>query len=239
MTSKRAPSGVEPASYHRARHVTALFGLLAFGGAGLLAGMALSSARPTREIPIVAPADPAWESGGIAFDARVPHAGDDIGHPTMRVFVDYQCPACRELEHTLGDTLRRLATSGRLRVVYHQAPLAAHRRSRMAAALAYCAERGPAAAVIHRSLYDAAVDWSRSASPLERLLAVVASAGGDPGAALACVVSGEGSRRVERDLTLARTLGLSVVPAVFLDDTRLEFPSWRSLLRHVVRRTAS
>lgn len=41
------------------------------------------------------------------------------GAPTLDVYVDFQCPACAAYEERMGATIRELAQTGRVRLVYH------------------------------------------------------------------------------------------------------------------------
>lgn len=41
------------------------------------------------------------------------------GAPTLEVYEDFQCPACASFEAALGSTIEDLASSGKVRLVYH------------------------------------------------------------------------------------------------------------------------
>lgn len=41
------------------------------------------------------------------------------GAPTLEIYEDFQCPACASFEAALGSTIEDLATSGKVRLVYH------------------------------------------------------------------------------------------------------------------------
>jgi protein-disulfide isomerase len=43
----------------------------------------------------------------------------DAGAPTLDVYEDFQCPACKMFEGALGSTIEDLASSGRVKLVYH------------------------------------------------------------------------------------------------------------------------
>ncbi|MFC6886274.1 MULTISPECIES: DsbA family protein [Actinomadura] len=93
--------------------------------------------------------DPGPSYGGaLAPTARQPDgsvamAAAGVTAPVLEVYEDFQCPACRHLEDTLGATIKELAAQGKAKVVYRpfqlfrQEPLKSN--SRRAANAAECA----------------------------------------------------------------------------------------------------
>ncbi|GGL24861.1 thioredoxin domain-containing protein [Phycicoccus endophyticus] len=67
--------------------------------------------------------------GGNALPAGVSALGDgypayqDVtpvdGAPTLEIYEDFQCPACKSYEDQLGSTVEDLAEQGKVRLVYH------------------------------------------------------------------------------------------------------------------------
>lgn len=70
-----------------------------------------SSSGPT---PAIATAD----NGGIPIGPSESDA-EAKGIPTVDVYEDFQCPACKTFEADSGPTLEKLADEGKARVVYH------------------------------------------------------------------------------------------------------------------------
>jgi len=209
------------------------FGVAAVAGTGLLAGSAARS-----------------RFGGIEVAGRVDAArlpamatgipvGPERGVPILRVFGDYECPACRALEQEAGDTLRALARRGLIRFVYHHAPLRGHRRGPDAAAAAYCAADAGATRSVHRALYESAPHWGNGPDGEDRLLAVVAAAAADTAGLRECMRSERTAKRVAADRAAADALGIAAVPMVLLGDQLLEVGSWRALVRFVTARALS
>jgi protein-disulfide isomerase len=196
----------------------------------MLATRTVQSLTAVRTHTIVTDAFPVAGEGG----ARIGRGG-----PVLRVFGDYECAACRELERVAGDSLRSLARHGRLTFVYHHAPLRAHRRGPLAAAAAYCAGRLGSPWRAHRALYEAASLWHAGENPIGRLAAAVARSGADPARLRACIESGATRTQVEHDRALADQLGIDVVPTIYLGDERISFQSYRALLRYLTRRTSA
>jgi protein-disulfide isomerase len=51
-------------------------------------------------------------------DTSVVMAKQGVTAPVLELFVDFQCPACKQFETQLGDTINQLAADGKVKVVY-------------------------------------------------------------------------------------------------------------------------
>jgi protein-disulfide isomerase len=180
-----------------------------------------SVSRPIDAIP--------WNAGMAAGPAGAVRV--------LRVFGDYECPACRELERVAGDTLRALAERGAIRFVYHHAPLRGHRRGPAAAAAAYCATDAGAGWEAHAALYDSAPDWGTGPDGEARLIRSLVPAVGDTAGLRDCMKGAATSQRVAADREAAESLGIREVPTVLLGDRRLRIGSWGGLVRYVTEET--
>ncbi len=80
-------------------------------GAGVWFGVRSSGSTEGR-----APAGATGESGGIVVTAA-----DKLreGAPTVDVYEDFQCPACKSRHEMLGPTLTELSDTGQIKLVYH------------------------------------------------------------------------------------------------------------------------
>lgn len=156
-----------------------------------------------------------------------PHSGARV----LRIFADYRCPACAQFERSLGARLRALARRGELTVIYHDAPLHVHRQHPSLAAAVLCARGSAALWQVHRQAYRTAL---QPVPTLERLLETVAPMVQHPDRLRECATDPATDRRVQAEWRLADQLGIDRVPTVFLDDARLKFRSYRSLLRFIV-----
>jgi protein-disulfide isomerase len=76
-------------------------------------------------------------------DGSIVMAAQGATTPLLEVFEDFQCPICKEFEQLSGPTIKKLAATGKVKVVYHpfqlfqQEPLASN--TRRAANAALCA----------------------------------------------------------------------------------------------------
>lgn len=208
-------------------------------GAGWLIGTALRARTAVRGIAI-----------GTVDMSAFPAAGMMMGRggtgavPAIHLFGDYECGACRELEQTIGDSLRSLADAGRIQLIYHHAPLRTHIRGPLAARVVYCAEEQGMGWAVHRMLYRTASRWAAaplapdsnfSASAL--LVADAVGAGADGFGLRKCIDSGTADAAVEQDRALADHLNIHAVPTVLLNQAKLEFRSYHALIRYITRHT--
>lgn len=51
-------------------------------------------------------------------DGSITMAKAGVNAPVLEIFEDFQCPICKEVETTSGDTIKRLAAEGKAKVVY-------------------------------------------------------------------------------------------------------------------------
>jgi protein-disulfide isomerase len=202
----------------------------ALGGAGMLGGSVLRSRSAGAEAaPTPSPVGRVPPDAGMSL-------GPGDGAPVLRVFGDYECPACRALEREAGDSLRALAARGAIRFVYHHVPLRAHRRGPRAAAAAYCAADGGAAWAAHHALYARAAEWAVGPDGDGRLLRVLAPLVADTASLRVCMNGDRAERRVSTDRAVAVGLRVHEVPTVFFGDRRLRIGSWQGLVRYVTAR---
>lgn len=228
-------------------------------GIGWLAGTAFRGREAVTEVPVPVMATLDFRNAGIRLerDGRsagntptrsAPPAGAAVGsqsgadgapgggRPVLRIFGDYQCPSCQRLNEVAADSLLALVHAGLLDVVYHHAPLSTHRRGELAAEVAYCGWSAGRGLDIHLALYASAGAWgARAVDPLELMVNAARSAGIDRGLVATCLASGQARSRVANDRELARRLGVTAVPTLFLDGSRLEVRSYSALLGHVTR----
>jgi predicted DsbA family dithiol-disulfide isomerase len=67
------------------------------------------------------------------------------------------------------------------------------------------------------------------------LISEAEAAGADTAVLRTCVESGRADRAVEQDRALADRLGIHEVPTLILGESRLEFASFRALIRYITR----
>jgi protein-disulfide isomerase/uncharacterized membrane protein len=181
-----------------------LFALAAAAAAvGVISGpYVVARARPA---PPVAAAEAAGVPQAILAERRP-------GVATIIEFVDFECPFCRRLHHTLE---RIVAAYGdKVRIVRKQQPLGSiHPHAVTAAHAACCAdEQGAAAGDRMAAALVAAPTEELTAAGCERL---AAEAGLDVAAWKSCMASERPARQVEADQVIARAAGIEGSAPVF------------------------
>lgn len=213
-----------------ARFTVRLVGTAALAGIGFIGG-SVARARwldaPTSTAPAAA----------LAIDHTADlTAGPATAAVTVRIFGDYGCPACRQLEHALGDTLLALAHAGAIRLVYLHRPLTGRRGADSAAAIIAC-EPDPARRwMIHARLYEAA---ETAASDEQTSLATRSTSILVDTSVTACARSDSTIARMAHGIAAARGVGFHEVPTVLVNDLHVRFRTHAALLRHIHRAIAA
>jgi protein-disulfide isomerase len=148
--------------------------------------------------------------------------------PLLEIFSDYQCRVCRDAHEAVGRTLKRLASQGRVRVVYRpvrfwgagREPAASN--SRRAANAALCAPPTGWLAY-HDALFAHQPDEGVSGFTVAELIALGEQAGIFGSSFPDCVTGGAQSARLD-ELTryAAVTRGVREPPAAFLNGRSLD-----------------
>lgn len=78
----------------------------------LVITIAVLASRPSADDSVALPSGIAASDGGVAV-------GDASAPVTVDLWIDFQCPFCRDFELTSGPTLDELVADGSARLVYH------------------------------------------------------------------------------------------------------------------------
>lgn len=139
----------------------------------------------------------------------------------MVVWMDYECPACRQFERRVDSLRARLGDS--LAVVYRYFPLPGHHLAFRAAAAAECARDQGQFDAMHRVLFQA--DLSGDTLAVDSLLTRAKIL--EPIAFRKCLVDSTGARAVEADMARAKMIGLKFTPSIQIGNRIL--PGGRSV----------
>lgn len=208
-------------SLHRIALVT-LAALAACAAPSAPAGPGPRAAAPAPyEVPGVVAAEGAraaqaddGDLGPIPVTAADPARGDRNAPVTIVEFADFQCGFCQRAAGTLA-ALQREYGPDKIRVVWKHFPLSFHREARPAAeAAAALFERGGSAWFwrYHDALFAAAAPLD--AQILEEAAARAGAAAGDVDRALR---RGSAAAKVDADLALGRSIGVTGTPAFFVN----------------------
>jgi len=146
--------------------------------------------------------------------------------PVVVEFSDYECPFCRASEGVLAPARQQ----GSVRIAYFHLPLNIHPAARGAALAAICAEAQGRFAQMHDLLMN--TDSWRSDRDWVALGARSGVRSRDEFAS--CLRSAAASNRLERDMSLARRLGVRATPTYFTQRLRSQGAMTRETLKQMV-----
>lgn len=133
---------------------------------------------------------------------------------TMVVFSDFECPFCgRFAKDVLPQLEERYIKAEKLRVVFQNLPLTGiHKMAMKAAQMGECAHRQGRFWTLHDSLF------AGGDKPLdeERLLRAAEESGLESAEMAECARRADIAESVTRDVSMARTLGITSTPTVFI-----------------------
>lgn len=168
-------------------------------------------------------------------DENDPSLGPADAPVTIRVFGDFQCPACKEAEP--GLTYVRDTYADRVRIVWDDFPLPAtiHPLARFAAHAARCAEEQGKFWEMHDALYTSQSNWSTLSDPENAFLSMAQSLGMNADGFQACYASRRYESKIEDDLQEGTANNVSATPTFFVNKTQyvgvLSPAQWDAILQ--------
>lgn len=167
-------------------------------------------------IRVEGPGEPvAVQNWAELADVGVPETTGGATTDTMVVFVDFECPSCRDF--AVGTELELdTAVGDRLLVLTRHSPLPSHEHAESAAVAYECAAEQGSAVAMYRMLFD--LQDEIGSTPYEQLAERAGVA--DLQAFATCLSTEEPLRRVRADARMARAAGVEATPAVILNGMR-------------------
>ena len=202
----RGPASVDPR-----RRPLVIVGVLVALVALVAAGIWRQSSRSSEDTA-TDPVDPGSTGEPVAEGMSFGTSDGAI----VDVYVDYQCSHCADLEQVIGPELISLVSEGEAVLVLRPVTFQSRASGRGAAALYCAAEAGQALAMHQELLADISADFSAAG-----LTATAGSIGLDAEAFGACLSDQATKSWVNGVTDTARSDGISAIPAVFVDGTRL------------------
>ena len=169
-----------------------------------------------RSKKLAAPTAASGEASGI-------HVRGKADAPvTIEEFGDFQCPPCGTMSgvlHKLGDEY-----GSRLRLVFHNFPLAVHAHAREAALAAEAAHEQGKFWEMHDVLYKEQQLWSIASDPPNLFVGYAKSLGLDVERFKKDVAEREIAERVAADQKLGSSRGVTSTPTLFLNNVLVPPP---------------
>ncbi|MCD0450804.1 DsbA family protein [Actinocorallia sp. API 0066] len=163
-------------------------------------------------------------------DGSVVMAKEGVTAPVLEVYEDFQCPACKGLEESSGNTIKQLAAEGKVKVVYRpfrlfgQDPLKGN--SERAANAALCAP-GDNWIKFHDRLFAEQPKEGKVGFENADLISWAADYGVSGAAFESCVNNGEKGAQVQAMTDHAfNTAGVQSTPTIVLNGKNVTDQAW-------------
>lgn len=187
-------------------------------------------------------------SGGINpngqvsfFDANAPTLGKADANVVVRLYSDFQCPACKAAEPAFRAIVEEF--KDRVKFVWKDFPLTAiHFNARVAANAARCAEAQGKFWEYHDKLFETQANWSFEQNPKERFAQFARDLGLNETEFTKCFDSRQFDDRVMADVREGEGNGVNATPTFYVNDRQAQVRTeaqWRSVLNQVIREQAS
>jgi protein-disulfide isomerase len=157
-------------------------------------------------------------------DGSIVMAKAGVTGPVLEVFEDFQCPACKNFEATNGDTIKRLAAEGKVKVIYRpfrlfdQEPLKSNSQRAGNAAACAPADRW---ITFHDLIYKNQPAEGTKGFSNDDLITWAKEAGISGAAFEKCVTGGAKNSMVDRATRIATAAGIQGTPTLNLNGTKL------------------
>ena len=152
-------------------------------------------------------------------DANAPALGPQNAPVTVRIFSDFQCPACRLAEPALKATIDKY--KDRVRFLWDDFPLEPiHANARLAANAARCAENQGWFWQYHDRLYETQDDWSGEKDARLKFMALAGEFKMDLTVFSECLNRGAEDAKVAEGIAQAQQNRVDQTPTFFINHRR-------------------
>lgn len=175
---------------------------------------------------------------GSGFEGYV--LGHDSAPVTFVEYADFQCPACAQFAVLTGpDVKRRLVETGRIRWVFRDFPLPAHRNAVPAHHAAACASDQDRFWEMHDMLFFRHGEWALEGRPERRFVEYARAIGLDMPAYEACMNEGTHLGRIQAMRQEGIDQGVSSTPTFVIGDQRVSGAMLYDRIEELVRQAAA
>ena len=166
---------------------------------------------------IVAPGPGSQANTSVTFnDDKNPAIGPADAKVTVRIYSDFQCPACRAADTPLRSIIDKY--KDRVQFIWNDFPLMTiHANSINAALAARCAQKQDAFWDYANALYDSQDTWENLADPTSRFIDLASSTRLRIDEFTTCLTLTEPKVIVQNDYNEALEMGLNSTPTFFIN----------------------
>jgi protein-disulfide isomerase len=153
-------------------------------------------------------------------DVNDPTYGPSDAKVTLRIFEDFECPACRTA--ALGIDYVRKTYGDRVRVVWNDFPLEGiHKNARVASNAARCAEEQGKFWEYGDALYGAQDAWTGQDDPTDSFVAYAKQLGLNDASFSQCLFERQDDSKIADDMKEGNANRVDATPTFFVGNTRL------------------
>lgn len=180
--------------------------------------------------------------GKVSFsDVNAPTKGSTDARVIVRMYSDFQCPACKASEPALRAIIEEF--KDRVKFVWKDFPLMTiHPNARVAANAARCAEAQGKFWEYHDHLYETQDGWAAERTPKDRFIQFARELGLNEGDFIKCYDDRQFDDKVMADVSEGEGNGVNATPTFYVNDRQAQVRTeaqWRSVLNQIIREQAS
>ncbi|MDD2785537.1 MAG: thioredoxin domain-containing protein [Patescibacteria group bacterium] len=161
------------------------------------------------------------DSNVVFNDDGDPAVGPADAKVTVRIYSDFQCPACQAAELILNQVMQDYA--GRVRFVWNDLPLTSlHANALPAAIAARCAQEQNKFWEYESALYRNQASWDSLAAPSEYFITLADQLSLQKDSFATCLSGDTPRMKVAQDVQEANAMGLEATPTFFVNRQKYE-----------------
>lgn len=173
------------------------------------------------------------DSNVVFNDDSNPSKGPADAKVTVRVFSDFQCPACKYAEPAMEQIMKEY--EGKVRFVWNDTPLMSiHANAQSAAIAGRCAQEQGKFWELASKLFENQQSWAKLSAPSQYFIDLAKGLGLDEGSFATCLSQDAPKMKVSQDLKEATAIGVEATPTFFVNRSKyegaLDVSQWRSIL---------
>ncbi|MCC7357452.1 thioredoxin domain-containing protein [Candidatus Uhrbacteria bacterium] len=160
------------------------------------------------------------EESGLHFsDEQDPVRGPSETKTVVRLFSDFQCPACRAAEPGLEAAMKKYAD--KVRFVWNDFPLTSiHPNALPAAQAARCAEAQGKFWEYRQKLYETQDTWASLSTPTEQFVEIAKSVGVESDSFTTCLADKTYDQKIRDDMSEGMANRVNSTPSLFINNVR-------------------
>lgn len=165
--------------------------------------------------------DTGRSEANLAFDdSNDPVTGNVNSNVVVRMFEDFECPACRSAAAGVNYAIKKYGD--RVKFVWNDFPLMpVHQNAREAANAGRCAEEQGLFWEYADTLYDFQPNWSELSDPTQEFVNLASKDGLNVDAFTACLNARKYDDKIAKDMEEGRANSVNATPTFFIGNTRL------------------